>query len=394
MKGCGIMNEEEFKPLEEHSLQELAEKEFVQRDPLIEHMLPPQGTLLFCGSSKIGKSWLAFDMGLHISKGERFWGYDVRQASVLYICLEDGELRLQNRMFKIGEEGQKNFYYVTEVGTTEEAILKQLEDQMEKHPEIGLIIIDSLTALRAQLAVANNNAFIDDYRILNAFHHFTDNYHITLLIVHHVRKMRSEDPFDDIAGTNGLSAAADGSFVFRKEKFTDDEVKLYAKCRDTGQHMWTIRLNEETCIWKMIHESSPMEDVLKSDPDLKKTVEFIQKEGSFFGTATEFCEKIGVEKKPQSLSGKLFNHRRELAKLGIDFERSRGNKGAFFSFSLISDEVTNMSPPPLIEDNIQPQEFVTNSDDVTTFSPAEGDNDESSLASEDNDIVTSSQEPP
>lgn len=158
--------------------------------------------------------------------------------------------------------------------------------------------------------------------------------------------------------------------------------------------MWTIRLDEETCIWKMIHESTPMEDVINSDPDLKKTVEFIRKEGSFYGSATEFCERIGVEKKPQSLSGKLFNHRRELAKQGIDFERTRGNKGSIFCFSLISDEVTNMSPPPLIEDILQSQEFVTNSDDVTTFSPAEGDKDESSLASEDNDIVTSSQEPP
>ena len=389
-----MKEDEEYKPLEEHSLQELAEKEFVQRDPLIEHMLPPEGTLLFCGSSKIGKSWLALDMGLHICKGEKFWGCDVRKAAVLYICLEDGELRLQNRMFKIGEEGQKDFYYATEIASTEEDIIKQLDEQMEKHPEIGLIIIDSLTALRAKLAVVNNNAFIDDYRILNAFHHFTDNHLITLLIVHHVRKMRSEDPFDDIAGTNGLSAAADGSFVFRKEKFTDDEVKLYAKCRDTGQHMWTIRLDEETCIWKMIHESTPMEDVINSDPDLKKTVEFIRKERSFFGSATEFCERIGVEKKPQSLSGKLFNHRRELAKQGIDFERTRGNKGSIFCFSLISDEVTNMSPPPLIEDILQPQEFVSNSDDVTTFSPTEGTAEESSLASEGENIVTSSQEPP
>ena len=34
-----MKEDEEYKPLEEHSLQELAEKEFVQRDPLIEHML-------------------------------------------------------------------------------------------------------------------------------------------------------------------------------------------------------------------------------------------------------------------------------------------------------------------------------------------------------------------
>ena len=68
--------------------------------------------------------------------------------------------------------------------------------------------------------------------------------------------------------------------------------------------------------------------------------------------------------------------------------------GAHAAKDSISDEVTNMSPPPLIEDILQPQEFVTNSDDVTTFSPTEGTAEESSLAYEEDNIVTSSQEPP
>lgn len=65
-----------YKPLEVDNLRNLAEEEFEHVDPLIEHLLPGVGTFLFCGSSKIGKSWLAFDLGLHICSGKKFWKSD------------------------------------------------------------------------------------------------------------------------------------------------------------------------------------------------------------------------------------------------------------------------------------------------------------------------------
>ena len=49
----------DYKPLDVKSFDELAEKDFEQIDPLIDHFLPGVGVFLFCGSSKIGKSWLA-----------------------------------------------------------------------------------------------------------------------------------------------------------------------------------------------------------------------------------------------------------------------------------------------------------------------------------------------
>lgn len=61
---------------------------------LVDHLLP-QGLSVFCGASKIGKSWLMLGLALHVANGESLWGLQVRQSDVLYLSLEDTEIRLR-----------------------------------------------------------------------------------------------------------------------------------------------------------------------------------------------------------------------------------------------------------------------------------------------------------
>ncbi len=83
-----------YKPLVVNTINDLADKDFTNSAPLVEGFLPSEGAFLFCGSSKIGKSWLALYLALRVSTGEKFWDLDVKKTSVLYLCLEDGERRL------------------------------------------------------------------------------------------------------------------------------------------------------------------------------------------------------------------------------------------------------------------------------------------------------------
>ena len=56
-------------------------------------------SMLIYGAPKIGKSFLITQLAYHVSTGERLWGFDVRQGSVLYLALEDSFQRIQSRMF-------------------------------------------------------------------------------------------------------------------------------------------------------------------------------------------------------------------------------------------------------------------------------------------------------
>ena len=53
-------------------------------------------------------------------------------------------------------------------------------------------------------------SYSSDYEIVTKLKSFSDKYGVCLLVVHHTRKLESEDSFDMISGTNGLLGAADG----------------------------------------------------------------------------------------------------------------------------------------------------------------------------------------
>ena len=66
--------------------------------------LIPTGLILFCGSQKIGKSWLMLKLCLCVSQGIPLWDMPTREGDVLYLCLEDTFCRIQDRLFRLTDE--------------------------------------------------------------------------------------------------------------------------------------------------------------------------------------------------------------------------------------------------------------------------------------------------
>ena len=83
--------------LETVSMMELYDTAYPPKLPIIDGLLY-NGTYLFVGSPKIGKSFFMAQIGYHISKGLPLWGFSVRQGTVLYLALEDDYARLQKRL--------------------------------------------------------------------------------------------------------------------------------------------------------------------------------------------------------------------------------------------------------------------------------------------------------
>ena len=59
-----------------------------------------QGLHILAGAPKTGKSWLALWLCQQVAGGEKVWGYPTQQGTVLYLCLEDGYHRLQDRLLE------------------------------------------------------------------------------------------------------------------------------------------------------------------------------------------------------------------------------------------------------------------------------------------------------
>ena len=56
------------------------------------------GTYLFVGAPKVGKSFFMGQLDYHAAIGLSPWNYPVRKGTVLYLALEDDYARLQRRL--------------------------------------------------------------------------------------------------------------------------------------------------------------------------------------------------------------------------------------------------------------------------------------------------------
>ncbi len=173
--------------------------------------------------------------------GLPLWEYEVHQGTVLYLALEDDYARLQRRLSRMfGVEETSNLYFATQAKSVSEGLDQQLEGFIREHPDVRLIIIDTLQKVRE--IGGDRYSYASDYEIVTKLKTFSDRYGICLLVVHHTRKMEAEDSFDMISGTNGLLGAADGAFIMQKKRRTDNTALLDIVGRDQPDQELTLEL--------------------------------------------------------------------------------------------------------------------------------------------------------
>lgn len=80
---------------------------------------------------------------------------------------------------------------------------------------------------------------------------FMDKRGVSVLFVHHTRKMKDDDdPFNMISGTNGIMGAADTIWMITKARRADEEAVLHITGRDVEQSDTVIRFDKESWTWK------------------------------------------------------------------------------------------------------------------------------------------------
>ena len=230
------------------SMTELYDTVFMPRTPVVDGFLY-SGTYLFVGAPKVGKSFFMAQLAYHVAMGLPLWEYPVHKGTVLYLALEDDYARLQRRLSTMfGVESADNLFFATQSKTLNGGLGQELEDFVKEHMDARLIIIDTLQKVRE--VGGDRYSYSSDYEIVTKLKAFSDKYGVCLLVVHHTRKLESEDSFDMISGTNGLLGAADGAFIMQKKKRTDNTAVMDIVGRDQPDQELTIEFDRERCIWK------------------------------------------------------------------------------------------------------------------------------------------------
>ena len=319
------------------TMQELYQDIYSKKPPVIEGLLY-QGTYLFVGSPKIGKSFFMAQLVYHVSTGTPLWDYPVKKGTVLYLALEDDYRRLQERMYRMfGTDSTENLYFSVSSKPLGNGLTDQLSGFIREHPDTTLVIIDTLQKIRE--VDSDSYSYAKDYEIINQLKQFSDSWGICLLLVHHTRKQKSSDNFDMISGTNGLLGCADGAFMLYKETRTSNKATLEISGRDQqDQKIHLIRDEEKLCwnfekaeteLWK-----EPPESLLECIANL-----VTEENPTWQGTATELIEKLGLDMNPNVVSMKLnVNAGRLMNDYSIRYTNKRNHSGRMIFFSLLSKE--------------------------------------------------------
>lgn len=313
------------------SMTELYDTVYRSRPPLIDGLLYP-GTYLFVGAPKLGKSFLMAQLAYHISTGTPLWNYPVRKGTVLYLALEDDYSRLQKRLYQMfGTESTENLYFSVSASQLGSGLDEQLQNFVREHSDTELIIIDTLQKVRE--VGGDSYSYANDYDIIARLKQFADNSGVCLMLVHHTRKQKADDPYDMISGTNGLLGAADGAFLLQKEKRTANAATLDVSGRDQQDQRLYLNRNPEKLIWELERTEAELWK-LPPEPLLELVAKHLSDDApDWQGTPTELVSLLGVDMKPNALTMKLnINASRLLNEYGIRYESSRCHDGRRITF--------------------------------------------------------------
>jgi hypothetical protein len=210
-----------------------------------------EGATLLAGKPKIGKSWLALDFAMAVASGGLALGsVKCRQGPVLYCALEDNLRRLQRRMRQVYgsvDDWPTDLRFATEAKRLGEG----LEDDLRVWIEANggrLVIIDTFAAVRPR---GGRDGYDADYAALSPLQLMAGQLRVSVLVIHHLRKMLGDDPFDMISGTTGLTGAVDASFVLSRGR---QGVTLYGRGREIEEFEQAVEFVDGK--WKLLGDAA------------------------------------------------------------------------------------------------------------------------------------------
>ena len=210
-----------------------------------------EGLTLLAGTPKLGKSWLVLDIALAKATGGYCLGSVAtpQAEDVLYLALEDGPRRLQDRMHRLtlmGEKWPARLTFATEWPRMDQGGLDHIRDWARSVPSPRLVVIDVLQAFRPPM-MPKSNPYAADYEALRGIQRLATELNIAVVVVHHVRKSSDQvDPFEKISGTMGLSGAADTALILDRN---GQGVTIYGRGRDIPEIETAVRFNRDACRW-------------------------------------------------------------------------------------------------------------------------------------------------
>ncbi len=250
--------------------------------------LVPEGTTILAAPPKVGKSCLVYQVAVEASIGGELLGRRVTPGSVLYLALEDGKRRGQDRL-RAALAGRTMPVGRLEVRWNANQIGNGLEDDirawLDAHPDAVMVAIDTLGKVRPR-STGKQGAYEVDVQDLARLQDLFRDRPVALVIVHHARKEASDDFLTSVSGTYGVTGSADTIVVLRRKRLEAFGTVLVTG-RDIADAEQSVRFADG--LWEAAPDALPAARFERAE-----VYEVIRRRGPVFAKA--IADEIGKER--------------------------------------------------------------------------------------------------
>jgi hypothetical protein len=206
-------NQEKAKPPSEHrfsliSARDVMAAEDVEQRYIVEGMLPDGGMSLLVAKPKVGKTTLAFNLAVAVSRGADFLGRRTEQGPVVYLALEEKRGEIKKKLAAAGITDEPICFHF---GSAPVDAMAQVEALIVE-TKAKLLIIDVLQKF-CRLRDLNDYAIVTN--ALEPLMAAARKQGCHILLTHHAGKADRPDG-DDILGSTGLLGSVDTSIHIKK----------------------------------------------------------------------------------------------------------------------------------------------------------------------------------
>lgn len=316
-------------------LKDLVEADYKEIDYIVKDLLEP-GAYLLSGAPKCGKTILATQIAVAVASGETIFNRKVNKGIVVYCGFEDTRQSFSKRCVNINSissnDFEENIIYYPERNYIN-SIFDDIKSQVDDFSKVKLVIIDTFQLLKdCDDRVYSYNS---DYDIIEPIDKLAIENNICILLLHHNRKQKSKDPFEQISGTTGLTAGCEGMLLLEKS-IENSEGELHIRGRHQRENKLILLLREQK--WEYCSEEKPNDDFTPS-PLVQAVIDmFANGNTSWYGSATELKKALNFDLSENALSRRLNSSKDILQKVGnIEFSRGRTAEGRWLKLQKIKN---------------------------------------------------------
>jgi hypothetical protein len=240
------------------------------------------GLTIFAGRPKVGKSWLTLQLALSVAQGEKFMGsLNVNMpGGVVYIALEESQGRTATRMQRlVGVETPylQNISMVYEMSPLRQGGAEQLEKILaDRHP--SLVIIDTFLALVGGSGSERRDVMRSEYQEMKTVADISRRADTAMVLVHHMRKsVVGEDGIDSVAGSTGVTAAADAIWTLKREDQQSGMCSFGVTGREVEEQSMALRFRKDDPFgWELVGQGYE----IKAVKDQREIITLLREEGA------------------------------------------------------------------------------------------------------------------